>query len=73
MKHLRFVMFITLKSDIIIEPLFWHAMKNSFLALFLAAPLFAQFDTAEVLGTGDFHALQRTIPADDLSTNDPLL
>src|SRR4030081_2370162 len=51
MKHLRFLMFTGLKSDIIIEPLFWHAMKNSLLALFFAAPLFAQFDPAEVLGT----------------------
>src|SRR5215472_16826797 len=45
-------MFIVLQSFFSIRPLFWHAMKLSVFAFFLtAAPLMAQFDTAEVLGT----------------------
>src|SRR5206468_2404878 len=44
--------FIALKSPVIIRRLSWPPMKLSVISLFLiAAPLLAQFDTAEVLGT----------------------
>src|ERR1700704_4364377 len=45
-------MFIVLQSSFVIRRLCWLAMKLTLLWFFLmAAPLLAQFDTAEVLGT----------------------